>query len=1317
MTSGPGCGPAPLSPQPALTRIRLASDNPGVKGRLAGIVLRAHFLDRHLALRFAENGDDLFFVESTSFYFCMGSAADLYFSSVQFFGSGQNGLILCDHLKYALTRWHFSNYPRSMIDKIFVFSVTWLLAGLLSAQTIVQKTVADSSADFLQSFPAEGVPDAKGWNYGWYDLAADADNIYNYEADFQQFANGQTRGNGFGVVASGGPWTSVNAENKGHPHGGGAEQWPIRRYTVEAGTPSDATINWLLAADNAGGSGTTLNVYRNGNEIATATTRQAAGLSGSVEVEDLSVGDVIDFALTPVGDDGSNSQGSDGSFFGGTVTTTFETQGVVADTVADFSGQQGEGGWTYGYLDAFTNNQPAVGDDHGGTFTAFDGGYWNGSKWDFPSNPPWTEITNVGGHPASGPTEQWATRRWTVPETEEGDLLVEFDLVKPNNAGGTTVFVMHNGTVVNSVQTNGALVEDWVKISSVSADDTIDIALSPLFNGNAADGSDASNFSAKIHLLVTEVDLDSDGLPDAWEETYSPGDLSKLSGLGDADFDNDGSTDLAEYIAGTDPTFDPDTDADGLPDVWEENYSPGDLTKLSGLGDVDFDDDGLTDLAEYNAETDPTNGDSDGDGLEDGAEIATHNTDPLKSDTDGDLLSDGDEVNSSGTSPLLADSDSDGLSDKDEIDEWETDPLVSNLIGDSVTEFSGVQGQEGWSYGYLDDFNNNQPLIGDAHGGRMNLFPADGTNVRQADVNLWNGTNWDFVANPPWTTISNVGGHPASSPTEQWATRQWTAAAADTGDILVSYNLSKPNNGGGTTLFIVHNGIVVGSAQSNNVGGVTDSVRINNVIPGDTVDVALSPLFNGNAGDGGDASNFGAKINLLVAREPADADVDGLEDSWENRYTPDDLTQLSGLDGADYDNDGSSDLAEFEAGTDPTDEDSDDDGLKDGAETNTGVFVNADDAGTDPLSDDSDSDGLKDNEEVAGIRGPATDPTDDDTDDDGLADGAEVDTWQTNPINANTDGDSASDGEEVSLGFDPLDAVSDPATSLADSRTGFSGIQGENGWNHGYRNLTADGGAQDYDPQSDFIAFSAGVWNGANSKWDLGPNAPWTELGKENTHPNGINNQNNGGMNWTVRRWTAGADVGAGKPVALRWNVRKASVGGTGVTGAVHINGVRMDSLTIAGNDRTGEVRTYYANIFAGDTIDLILAPDGVGNDQADGSDGSFNWITIDGYIPPNPLQPDGSVFVPAATDDLSITNVVYNADSGTVTLTWPSVSGRIYAIDTSTGLSAEGTEGGWLEYDDSIPGVEGEASFVIVLGNPVPSALFMRVRDITNNE
>ena len=88
--------------------------------------------------------------------------------------------------------------------------------------------------------------------------------------------------------------------------------------------------------------------------------------------------------------------------------------------------------------------------------------------------------------------------------------------------------------------------------------------------------------------------------------------------------------------------------------------------------------------------------------------------------------------------------------------------------------------------------------------------------------------------------------------------------------------------------------------------------------------------------------------------------------------------------------------------------------------------------------------------------------------------------------------------------------------------TAFSGVQGENGWEWGYRNLTADGGAQDYDAQADFIAFPGDTWNG--TKWDLSGGAPWTELGKEATHPNGSNNAGNGGgLHWTVRRWTAGA--------------------------------------------------------------------------------------------------------------------------------------------------------------------------------------------------
>lgn len=60
-------------------------------------------------------------------------------------------------------------------------------------------------------------------------------------------------------------------------------------------------------------------------------------------------------------------------------------------------------------------------------------------------------------------------------------------------------------------------------------------------------------------------------------------------------------------------------------------------------GDEDFDEDGLTNLQEYELGTEPYNDDTDGDGLNDGEEINTYNTDPLKKDTDDDGLEDSDE--------------------------------------------------------------------------------------------------------------------------------------------------------------------------------------------------------------------------------------------------------------------------------------------------------------------------------------------------------------------------------------------------------------------------------------------------------------------------------------------------------------------------------------------------------------------------------------------------------------------------------------------------------------------------------------------------
>ena len=67
-----------------------------------------------------------------------------------------------------------------------------------------------------------------------------------------------------------------------------------------------------------------------------------------------------------------------------------------------------------------------------------------------------------------------------------------------------------------------------------------------------------------------------------------------------------------------------DADGDGLPDSWE-NAHFGDLRQTPG---GDFDADGLTNLEEFNAGTDPTLQDTDGDGFDDAIELA-QGTNPL----------------------------------------------------------------------------------------------------------------------------------------------------------------------------------------------------------------------------------------------------------------------------------------------------------------------------------------------------------------------------------------------------------------------------------------------------------------------------------------------------------------------------------------------------------------------------------------------------------------------------------------------------------------------------------------------------------------
>ena len=128
-------------------------------------------------------------------------------------------------------------------------------------------------------------------------------------------------------------------------------------------------------------------------------------------------------------------------------------------------------------------------------------------------------------------------------------------------------------------------------------------------------------------------------------------------------------------------------------------------------------------------------------------------------------------------------------------------------------------------------------------------------------------------------------------------------------------------------------------------------------------------------------------VTLLQGQVFVDSDSDGLDDSWELTYFPtlETTTGSANVDGDSLDN-----LAEQTTGTNPTNSDTDNDGLLDHVETGSGSFVSETDTGSDPLAPDTDADGLLDGEEVSPAVGAATNPNDEDSDNDQFSDRIEL---------------------------------------------------------------------------------------------------------------------------------------------------------------------------------------------------------------------------------------------------------------------------------------------------------------------------------------
>ena len=294
----------------------------------------------------------------------------------------------------------------------------------------------------------------------------------------------------------------------------------------------------------------------------------------------------------------------------------------------------------------------------------------------------------------------------------------------------------------------------------------------------------------------------------------------------------------------------------------------------------------------------------------------------------------------------------------------------------------------------------------------------------------------------------------------------------------------------------------------------------------------------------------------------------------------------------------------------------------------------------DPLGDDGDP---SDGQDGSSNRLTISDEIPD-TDDDGTPD--HLDNCPTIPNADQSDGDGDGVGDDCDNC--PTDANTDQndrdangigdacdVLPIADSLFDWSttGTQGENSWFHGYYNLTLDDGTYEAD---DFVEFfnefgAAGGpvdplgnhWTG--TQWELfsGGSGPWTEVGRENTHPNGTNSDP-GEEHWTIRRWISTGNV---PRASITWHMRKNNPSGTGVTGRLFINDQEIDMATIAGDDDIGVTRTVVADILEGDTVDLALTPEGIDGDRGDGADGSFNWFKVVGEVT------EGELFIRGDTD------------------------------------------------------------------------------------
>jgi hypothetical protein len=528
---------------------------------------------------------------------------------------------------------------------------------------------------------------------------------------------------------------------------------------------------------------------------------------------------------------------------------------------------------------------------------------------------------------------------------------------------------------------------------------------------------------------------------------------------------------------------------------------------------------------------------------------------------------------------------------------YETDgrvPFVPSTLADSVTEFSGTQGQQSWFYGYWDRKNDPDSAYGAAD---FAAFPNSGGGF--GPNNFWTGTTWDwFNGDPPYTQLTSQGGRPTAgngnpAAPEHVAIRRYvsefegplriTGRITHTSDWVYVVQTGVYPAGASPFIYVYQTGVGEGYLDDVRVvAGVIPELGANLIANGDFESPNLQPNWTVSANLSGSGTTtavrrVGSRSLRIVSTAGGSTQTNSIWQSvaglaggqtytlsyW---YVP--VTNSSPL------------VVRFSGGWVNTTPGYCGDGIV------ARVFVD----GTEVFQQAA---------QVSSVEYAVTAP---------VRLGSKVDF----AIDAGAAGNDSCDAAVFTANI----RTSDPSvTVVADSAADWSssGTQGEKNWVQGY----FYGGTNAVTPTyraTDFVAFprdngphsTNNFWDGAAWDWFNG-DPPFTEIGQYVMNPNGINAVF---QHWAIRRWVS--EVGG--TITVDWTVTKLEATGGGVSARLFHNGTQRDVMTLAGNTATPVSRsTVISGVQAGDFIDLALEPSGIGGTFGDGGDRSLVSAVIRG--------------------------------------------------------------------------------------------------------